>query len=111
LPNTVESWCIECKERSLLFGGGNKYVDVNPRWTVGKVAKYIERRPNCLKCGISPRFIPVDYKIPSISPPVLRDFAEEFEQLSDSGIEVALNRRRPSRRNKRVLARKRISAT
>lgn len=58
----VESWCIRCKERTRT-SGGNKYVDIFPRWTGGAGnLLYVEREPIYLFCkekyGQSGRFIP-----------------------------------------------------
>ncbi|KAF2236896.1 hypothetical protein EV356DRAFT_565023 [Viridothelium virens] len=103
LPQTVESWCIGCREGTLLSDGSNKCVDFSPRWTAGSPPKYIERMPNCFKCDAGSRFIPIDAGIPSIGTQVLRHFAEEFGELSDGGLEAALSRRAPSRRTKRVV--------
>lgn len=108
LPPAVESWCIECREGTLLSDGSNKCVDLNPRWTMGSPPKYIERRPNCLKCDAGSRFIPIDEEIPSIGTQILRSFAEEFGELSDGGLEAALSRRAPSRRTKRVIRSRRL---
>ncbi len=47
----VESWCIRCKERTRTSGGGNKYVDIFPRWTGGAGnLLYVERELICLFC-------------------------------------------------------------
>jgi hypothetical protein len=103
LPTVVKSWCIECKSRSKLSDGGCEYVDMDPRWTIGKPAKYIERRPNCLRCEVGSRFIPIDASLPSITTQSLMGFADEFVSLDDRGLEIALGRRAPSRRTKRVV--------
>lgn len=108
LPHTVESWCIECTEQSLLSNESNKCVDFDQRWTIGSRPKYIERRPNCLNCRAGSRFIPIDEGIPSIAMQVLRSFAEQFRELSDAGLAVALSRRSSSRRTKRSVRSKKL---
>jgi hypothetical protein len=102
LPTVVKSWCIECKERSKVSGGGSVYDDMDPKWTIGEPAKYIERRPNCLRCGVGSRFIPMDVNVPSINTQSLMGFADEFTSLDQRGLEIALGRRAPSRRTKRI---------
>jgi len=107
LPSKVQSWCIECKEKSRLSDGGNKCLDMDPRWTRGKPPKYIERRPNCLNCNAGSRFIPIDTKILSVGTQMLRAFADEFADLDERAFEIALGRRAPSRRTKRLVKSKR----
>jgi hypothetical protein len=67
LPIKVESWCIECREKTTVAkgsGGGSVFVDLEPRWTVCTSAKYLERKPKCLTCNRdSNRFILVDDQI------------------------------------------------
>jgi hypothetical protein len=110
LSSKVESWCIECKDKttiSKLSGSGSVFVDEKPRWTVGVPAKYIERRLNCLTCHKgSNRFVPVDENVGSIAKAELVTFAKEFgDSLTDAELAVALQRRHPARRDKRIQTR------
>jgi hypothetical protein len=107
LPIKVESWCIECREKTTVAmrsGGGSVFVDLEPRWTVCTSAKYLERKPKCLTCNRdSNRFIPVDDQIQSIAKDGLVAFAEEFgDSMNDAELAVALQRRPPSSRKKRT---------
>jgi len=83
----VESWCIRCKERTRTSGGGNKYVDIFPRWT-GGAGNFpnVEREPICFfckkKCGQSGRFIPISESIRSIYPKRLRNFVTLFSRYN-----------------------------
>ena len=64
LPAQVVGWCILCKEhkemsdpreirnrRAYLVYGGNRVLDVQPRWTVGDPAKFTEREGKCNACS------------------------------------------------------------
>ena len=83
LPLTVNSWCIHCREHTVLSGKRSIFIDSEPQWTLGFVRPlYLERRPICLRCQEfgqpEARFVPPDENIPSITRWNLSSFAKSF---------------------------------
>jgi hypothetical protein len=84
----VESFCIRCKENTLLSDGSKVYVDKRPLWTLGNSRPlYVERRPICWNCKRhgepTGRFIPKNPAIPSIYNQRLSDLAELYKGYDD----------------------------
>lgn len=83
-----ESFCIRCREDSLLSDGSKVYVDRQPFWTLGNSGPlYVERRPFCLNCKRhgepTGRFIPKNQAIPSIYNQLLSTLAELYKGYDD----------------------------
>lgn len=84
----VESFCIRCRENTLLSDGSKVYVDKQPLWTLGNSRPlYVERRPSCMTCKLhgepTGRFIPKDQEIPSIYGQSLSILAELYGGYDD----------------------------
>ena len=77
LEQVVESWCLLCKEQTILSGNRTNH---RPQYTLGRTPLYVERRPECLRCKLTARFVPVQ-EIASIMPRIVRDFAEQVVYL------------------------------
>ena len=92
----VDSVCLRCGEKTEVMGGGNVYIDLKPRWTLGnRRPLYVERRTKCLSCQklnrTSDRFIPKDQAVPSIHPQVLADLADRYGRYDSCIIAILLD--------------------
>jgi len=85
----VNSWCIQCREKTRISKDRKFYQDTTPLWTLGiSRPLYVERTPQCLRCMIdlqraSGRFVPVE-DIPSITRHNLLQFAECFGKYNET---------------------------
>ena len=71
------SWCIRCKERTRTSRGGNKYVDIFPRWTGGAISLFCKEA-----YGKSGRIIPISESIRSIYQKRLRNLVTLFSHYN-----------------------------
>jgi hypothetical protein len=68
LPTQVKIWCKNCKENMRIAStstyktAGPYLIDIDPRWTVGKLRVYLLARPKCQTYS-KDQFIPVDRTI------------------------------------------------
>lgn len=87
LADTVESWCVICKEGTKISKGRTVVVDYNPQYTLGKIPLYLEKRNDsllCLEVGRkSSRFVPKE-NIPSVIPVLVWNIARCIVDLDRS---------------------------
>lgn len=90
-PSPVDSWCIQCKEKTELYGGTNILTDKEPRWTISTPSFYLERSRACNRCHKelyplsgrpnATRLVPVDHIVPSIHSKALRTLHDRYSGL------------------------------
>jgi hypothetical protein len=100
----VESVCLHCGDQTKLFDGGNVYIDLEPRWTLGNMRPlYVERRSIWRSCQKSDRTSDrlIHSNIPSIYSQTLASLADDYGRYSTFVIAQLLDHWPPSSRTYR----------
>jgi hypothetical protein len=75
----VECWCFKCKDKTVLSGGSTRFIDREPRWTIGDPPLYLERIKYCKACENSKAsFVPTDASTLSTYTGRLRVFDKKY---------------------------------